>query len=128
MSTDTLTAESEALLAEQYARYSGLPQAVLRDRIIAIEASARQPLEEALREVDRTYRAHLDAWNGNGHPGVAHDRDLHQYHSHGESPEESGCNLTRDDCAGCAGAMYGSDVEHGEAHDAARAALREPVR
>lgn len=94
------------------------------------EAAAREQadaevarLRGALEELDRTYRAHLDAWNGRGHPGEAHDRDLHKYHSHGESPEESGCSLTRDDCAGCAGAMYGSDVEHGDAHCAARAAL-----
>lgn len=95
-------------------------------RLLAVRADTEREvarLREALEELDRTYRAHLDAWNGRGHPGEAHDRDLHKYHSHGESPEESGCSLTRDDCAGCAGAMYGSDVEHGDAHCAARAAL-----
>lgn len=52
MSTDTLTAESEQLLADQHAQYRGIPQVVLRDRLHAIEAAARKPLEERVRELE----------------------------------------------------------------------------
>jgi hypothetical protein len=75
-----------------------------------------------LRAIEAAARALMAANCGDGHPGEAHDRLLHEIEQHDESCSGSFIH----DCSNCGGQMYGTESDLRDLLDPATTEPKEP--